>query len=118
MHYSTIIQKANLTYLTNIRPIALANAIYKLFTSILTSIFSTYRERYQILNETQEGIKQERSTTRQIQTIIVALGDAKMNEEIYTYYTLTSKCVQINKSCQITSPNGGLGLPSRRSRIH
>jgi hypothetical protein len=73
--------------LPNHIPIALANTIYKLFTSTLTSIFSTSRETHQILQSSQEGFEQERSTKRQIQTIIAALEDFEFtNQDTYILY--------------------------------
>jgi hypothetical protein len=45
--------------LTNHRPIALANTIYKLFTSILTTLLSSYGKKHQILHSSQEGFHQE-----------------------------------------------------------
>ena len=47
-------KKDDPTKLTNHRPIALANTIYKLFTNSLTTIMSTYGEKYQILHNSQE----------------------------------------------------------------
>jgi hypothetical protein len=80
-------KKEDPTYLQNYRPIALANNIYKLFTSTLTSMLSTYGETYQILNESQEGFREERCTTRQIQLIIATLEDAKYTkQDIYILY--------------------------------
>ena len=77
--------------LTNHRPIALANKIYKLYISTFTSILSSYGETHHILHESQEGFKAERNTVRQIQTIIAALEDAKFtNQDIYIS-TSTSK---------------------------
>ena len=80
-------KKRNLHQLTNHRPIALANTIYKLFTSTLTSIFSLYGEKYQILHDSQEGLRAERCTARQLQTIIPALKNARLtNQDIYILY--------------------------------
>ena len=47
-------KKGDPSQLTNHRPIAQANTIYKLYTSTLTSIFSAYDEKYQILHDSQE----------------------------------------------------------------
>ena len=63
-------------HLSNHRSIALANTIYKLFTSILTTLLSSFGKKYQILHNSQEGFQQERCTSRQIQTLIAALEDA------------------------------------------
>jgi len=72
-----IYKKGDPWLLTNHRPIALANTIYKLFTSTLTLILSSYGEKYQILNDSQEEFRAERSTSRQLQLFIAALEDAK-----------------------------------------
>ena len=53
-------------HLPNHRPIALANTIYKLFTSTLTTLLSSFGEKYQILHNSQEGFRQEHCTSRQI----------------------------------------------------
>jgi hypothetical protein len=80
-------KKGNPHHLTNHRPIALANTIYQLFTSTLTSILSTYGEKHQILHDSQEGFRAERCTARQLQTLIAALEDARFtNQDIYILY--------------------------------
>ena len=80
-------KKGNPYHLTNHRPIALANTIYKFFTSTLTSILSAYGEKYQILHDSQEGFRVERCIARQLQTIIAALKDARFtNQDIYILY--------------------------------
>ena len=79
--------KGNSSHLFNHYSIALANMIYKLFTSTLTSILSAYREFNQILHNSQKGFRQERCTSRQIQMLIVTLEDSKFSSQgIYTYY--------------------------------
>ena len=83
----TSIQKGDPSLLTNHKPIALANTIYKLFTSMLTLILSAYGEKYQILHDNQEGFRAERSTSRQLQLFIAALEDARfINQNIYLLY--------------------------------
>jgi hypothetical protein len=80
-------KKADPTRLTNHRPIALANTIYKLFISTFTTILSTYGEQYQILHDSQEGFRSERSTSRQLQLLIAALEDAKFTtQDIFLLY--------------------------------
>jgi hypothetical protein len=79
-------KKGNPSTLTNHRPIALANTIYKLFTITLTTLLSAYGEKYQILHTSQEGFRQERSTSQQIQTLIAALEDARLTSQDITYY--------------------------------
>ena len=85
-------KKGDLSQLTNHRPIALANTIYKLYTSTLTSILYAYGERFQILHDSQEGFRAERGTSRQLQLLIAALEDARFtNQDIYISSTLISK---------------------------
>ena len=80
-------KKGDPSQLTNHRPIALANTIYKFFTSTLTLILSAYGEEHQILHDSQEGFRAERSTSRQLQLLIAALKDAKLtNQNIYLLY--------------------------------
>jgi hypothetical protein len=50
-------KKRNPAQLPNHRPIALANTIYKFFTSTLTYILSAYGEEYQILHDSQKGFR-------------------------------------------------------------
>ena len=53
-------KKGDPLLLTNHRPIALANTIYKLYTNTLTSIISIYEKRYQILHDSQEGFREQK----------------------------------------------------------
>jgi hypothetical protein len=74
-------------HLANDRPIALANIIYKLFTSTLTSLLTSYGEQHRILHFSQEGFRPQRNTSRQIQMIIAALEDARLTaNDIYLTY--------------------------------
>ena len=86
-HTILLHKKGNPTLLPNHRPITLANTIYKLFTNTLTTLLSSYGEKYQILHNSQEGIRQEHCTSRQIQFVIAAQEDAKFSkQDIYLLY--------------------------------
>ena len=88
-HDKTILlhKKNDPTHLTNYRPIALANTIYKLYTSIQTTLLTNYGENNMILHFSQEGFWAQRNTSRQIQTIIATLEEAKLtNKDIYLTY--------------------------------
>jgi hypothetical protein len=79
-------KKSDPSILTNHRPIALANTIYKLFTSTIIAQLAYYGEKYQILQNSHEGFRQERCTSRQLQTLI-ALEDSKLTQQdIYLFY--------------------------------
>ena len=73
------------------RPIALANTIYKLFTSTLTTILFGYGEKYQILHDSQEGFCAERSTTDNYKLLLALLKMLNSLIKIYTSFILTSK---------------------------
>jgi hypothetical protein len=80
-------KKSDPSILTNHRPIALANTIYKFFTSTITAQLANYGEKHQILQNSQEGFRQERCTSRQLQTLIAALEDLKLTQQdIYLFY--------------------------------
>jgi hypothetical protein len=80
-------KKSDPTILTNHRPIALANTIYKFFTSTITAQLANYGEKHQILQNSQEGFRQERCTSRQLQTLIAALKDSRLTQQdIYLLY--------------------------------
>jgi hypothetical protein len=72
-------KKINPTSLPNYRPIALANTIYKLFKSTLTTILSVYGKTHQIPHDSQEDFRTERCTSRQLQLLIGVLEDAKVS---------------------------------------
>lgn len=71
----------------NRKPIVLANTIYKLFTNTLTSILSSYGEKYQILQDSPKGLRTKWYTLRQIQTLVAVLEDAQFTkQDIYLLY--------------------------------
>jgi hypothetical protein len=80
-------KKFDPSILTNHRPIALANTIYKFFTSTFTAQLANYGEKYQILQNSQEGFRQERCTSKQLQTLIATLEDSRLTQQdIYLLY--------------------------------
>ena len=88
-HSKTILlhKKDDPTQLSNYRPIALANTIYKLYTSTLTTLLTSYGEQHRLLHFSQEGFRPQRNTSRQIQMLIASLEDARLtNKDIYITY--------------------------------
>jgi hypothetical protein len=80
-------KKEDPTQLNNYRPIALANTIYKLYTSTLTTLLISYGERIRILHFSQEGFRPQCNTSRQIQMLIATLEDTRLtNKDIYLTY--------------------------------
>ena len=73
-------------HLANYRPIALANIIYKLYTSTLT-ILTSYGEQHRVLHFSQEWFPPQRNTSRQTQTFIATLEDARLTtKDMYITY--------------------------------
>ena len=88
-HSKTILlhKKDDPIYLANYIQIALTNIIYKLYTSIITTLLTTYGEQHKILHFSQEGFRLQRNTSRQIQMIIATFEDAKLtNIDVYLIY--------------------------------
>ena len=80
-------KKGNQSLLTNHKPIAPGNTIYKFFTSILTSILLAYGEKHQILHDSREGFIAKRCISSQFQLLIAALEDAQFTyKDIYLLY--------------------------------
>ena len=85
-HSKTILlhKRDDPTQLANDRPLALADTIYKLYTSILTVLLTSYGEQHRLLHLSQEGFRPQRNTSRQIQTIIASLEDVRLTtKDIY-----------------------------------
>jgi hypothetical protein len=80
-------KKSDPSILTNHKPRALANIIYNFFIITITAQLANYGEKHQILQNSQEGFRQERCTSRQLQTLIAALDDSKLTQQdIYLLY--------------------------------
>ena len=61
----------------NYRPIVLLSIIYKILTAIITSRLNKIAEKYHLLDDSQEGFRQLRSTHRQIQALLWERQDAE-----------------------------------------
>ena len=88
-HSITILlyKKEDPTQLANYRPIALANTIYKLYTSTIPTLLTSYGEQHKLLHFSQEDFRPQRNTSRQIQIILASLEDARLtNKHIYITY--------------------------------
>jgi hypothetical protein len=80
-------KKSDPSIFTNHRPIALANTTYKFFTSTITAQLASYGKKHQIIQNSQEGFRKERCTSKQLQTLITTLEDSKLTQQnIYLLY--------------------------------
>lgn len=62
----------------NYRPISIANTIYKLWTSTVTSVLSTYAEAHNMLSSAQEGFRAHKNTGRQLRNLVQLIEDAAL----------------------------------------
>ena len=80
-------KKGDASDLGNWRPIALANTIYKLWTSMVTQCLTKHAEHYDILSSSQEGFRAEKNTIRQLQNLMNVMSDAKIcHQDLYLLY--------------------------------
>ena len=111
-------KKGDPSQLSNHRPIALANTIYKLYTSTLTSILSTYGERFQILHDSQEGFRAARGTSRQLQLLIAALEDTRLtNQDIYVLYIYFKNAFGLIDHARLLAIMKDLGYPTDATNL-
>ena len=81
-------KKAPHTLLKNYRPVGLANALYKLWTSHVTEAIAHHALQYDILSDTQEGGIPGSSTHRQVRNLLNCIEDAQLNlQDIFILYT-------------------------------
>ncbi len=71
----------------NYRPIGLTNAIYKLWTAMITKTLQTFAQRNGILSELQEGFRPGKGTARQAHRLKLLLHDAQLSgQDIFLTY--------------------------------
>lgn len=71
----------------NYRPIALANTLYKLWTSTVTSVLSDYAEGHHMLSAAQEGFRVNKHTGRQLTNYLHVIEDAALaGSNLYVLY--------------------------------
>ena len=61
----------------NYRPVVLLNVAYKVITAIITNRLTTIAERYNLLDDLQEGFRWEKNTQRQAQALFWEQSKAK-----------------------------------------
>ncbi|KAJ9519674.1 hypothetical protein QJQ45_013303, partial [Haematococcus lacustris] len=91
--------KGQETDLNAYRPVGLANTIYKLWTSLITRALYEYAEANGMLSNCQAGFRSHRDTTQQLQTLVMALEDAKL-AKVDIYALLVDFTSAFNTTCQ------------------
>ena len=106
-------KKGDPLLLSNYRPIALANAVYKIWTGLLTMAMSRYAEHYHILSEGQEGFRKHRNTMRSLQSLLNVYEDACLSKQnvyaVYIDYSNAFNTINQDKLLQILYD---LGFPN------
>ena len=73
--------------LHNAQEISRRSQLHNAHKDANVGIISSYRGKFQILHDSQEEFRAERSTSRQIQLLIATLEDARLtNQGIYILY--------------------------------
>ena len=70
-------KKGDETDLDNRRPIGLANALYKVWTRLVTKVLYEYAEAHRVLSASQGGFRSMQNTARQVQLLVSAIEDAR-----------------------------------------
>ena len=98
--------------LQNWRPIALANTLYKTWTSMVTHVLSTYGERQGIIGSAQEGFPKHRNTMRQLQMAVLMIEDAALyhQEPVQPLHRFLI-CIQHGEPCSAPYNHAKVGLP-------
>jgi hypothetical protein len=114
LHSNTILlyKKNDPVDLTDYRPIALAFALYKLWTSCLNILASDFVEAHKILSPDQEGFRGHRSCSIAITRLGLRIEDAHTHNKdvLLAYLDFTSAFTSVNHT-QLTRILHFLGIP-------
>ncbi len=80
-HPILLYKKGDPTRLDNYRPITLANALYKLWTTCIVTLTTDYIESHKILSPKQEGFRSDRSCERAITHLALCVEDAQTHKK-------------------------------------
>jgi ribonuclease HI len=98
--------------LKNKRPIALANTMYKLWTSLITVSIGDIAPELALFSEAQEGFLRYRNTERQIQNLLHVIEDAGLTrKDLYVLYVDFSSAFNTINHDLLLQIMYDLGLP-------
>ncbi|GLC61481.1 hypothetical protein PLESTB_001761100 [Pleodorina starrii] len=96
----------------NKRPIALANTLYKLWTSLITLSTSKFAPSADLFSEAQEGFLKHRNTERQILNLLHSIEDAGLTRrDLYILYVDFSSAFNTIDHDKLLQIMYDLGLP-------
>ena len=117
-HTIILYKKGDPTRLNNYRPITLANALYKLWTTCIVILATDYIEYRKILSPKQEGFRAERSCDRAITHIGLCVKDAhSRKKDIVLCYLDFKGAFPSTDHKQLVWVLEFLGLPSDFTRL-
>ncbi|MFN9938179.1 MAG: reverse transcriptase domain-containing protein, partial [bacterium] len=89
------------TVIKNKRPIALANTMYKLWTSLITVCTAAYCPAARLFSDNQEAYRAHKNTERMIHGLLNAISDAALTHQdlFVTYVDFSSAFNTIDHDC-------------------
>ncbi len=117
-HTILLYKKGDPTTLDNYRPITLANAIYKLWTTCVVILATDYIESRKIMSPEQEGFRAERSYARAVTHLKICVEDAhtSKNDIVLCYLDFKGAFPSIHNK-QLVRVLDFLGLPQDFTRF-
>ena len=76
-----LLKKSPASNLSNQRPVCCIRTVYKLISAIINNRMTKLLERYDVLEEQQEGFRARRSCPRQTHKLVSIIEDAKENKK-------------------------------------
>ena len=110
---TTLLHKKNdALSLANYRPIALANALYNLWTGTVNHVSMHHALRYNIIHQAQEGGILGRNTHRQLRTLINAFEDAHLHhQDLFMLYVDFSSAFNLVDHDKLLCIMHDVGMP-------
>jgi hypothetical protein len=104
--------------LESYRPITLANALYKLWTTYIVALVTDYIEARKILSPEQEGFRADRSCSRATTHFSLCVEDAYSHKkDIVLYYLDFKRAVPSTDHRHVVRVLEFLGLPHDFTRL-
>ncbi len=106
-------KKGNAMDIGNYRPIALANTMYKLWTSCVQQVLNEYAEAHRILSGAQSGFRQRTSRAVPIQMLQMVIEDAELSQQdLYTLQVDFSSAFNMIDQDRLLMVMYDLGFPT------
>jgi hypothetical protein len=106
-------KKGNAMDIGNYRPIALANTMYKLWTSCVQQVLSDSAEAHRIVSGAQSGFRQRTSLAVPIQMLQMVIEDAELSQQdLYTLQVDYSSAFNMIDQDRLLMVMYDLGFPT------